>query len=128
MPVSRLVDLIDISKKEMSELGLFAGIKGHIGDGNFHGNIIYNKQDPIQRHIVHEYTKKMDQRAIEMEGTCTGEHAIGWAKKDSLLLEVGQETVDVMVIDISHRRREFATLTEISQKSLKYALDSRWIL
>ena len=40
VPLSRLPDIIEISKKEMDELGLFASVLGHIGDGNFHESIL----------------------------------------------------------------------------------------
>jgi D-lactate dehydrogenase (cytochrome) len=39
----------------------------------------------------------MVKRALEMEGTCTGEHSIGWGKKEALVWEVGHDTLGVMV-------------------------------
>lgn len=76
--------------------------------GNFHHSIIYN---PIngEREKVELCVKNAVQRALDMEGTCTGEHSIGWGKKDSLLLEVGPETLAVM-------------------KMIKGALDPCWIM
>lgn len=109
VPFSRLADIIEISKKEMDELGLFASILGHIGDGNFHESIMYNRQDPEERKKVEKCVKNMVRRALEMEGTCTGEHSVGWGKKESLLLEVGPETMGVM-------------------KAIKQSLDPKWIL
>lgn len=109
MPFSRLADIIEISKKEMDELGLFASILGHIGDGNFHESIIYNRQDKEERGKVEICVKNMVKRAIDMDGTCTGEHSVGWGKKDSLLLEVGPETLAVM-------------------RQIKQALDPLWIM
>ncbi|KAK3298327.1 uncharacterized protein B0H64DRAFT_72270 [Chaetomium fimeti] len=97
VPFSRLADIIEVSKKEMDDLGLFASILGHIGDGNFHESIIYNRQDPKEREKVEVCVKNMVKRALEMEGTCTGEHSIGWGKKESLVWEVGQDTLGVMV-------------------------------
>lgn len=109
VPFSRLADLIEVSKKEMDELGLFASILGHIGDGNFHESIMYNRADPAERQKVEACVKNMVRRAINMEGTCTGEHSIGWGKKDSLRWEVGAETLDVM-------------------RTIKRSLDPRWIM
>ncbi|OTA05341.1 hypothetical protein A9Z42_0060100 [Trichoderma parareesei] len=109
VPFSRLADIIEVSKKEMDELGLFASILGHIGDGNFHESIMYNKQDESERAKVEACVKNMVRLAIEMEGTCTGEHGVGWGKKESLLWEVGSETVGVMA-------------------AIKRSLDPRWIL
>lgn len=63
VPLSRLAELIEISKKEMDELGLFANVVGHVGDGNFHEGIMYNRRDPEERRMV--------DRALEMEGTST---------------------------------------------------------
>ncbi|KAK3388998.1 FAD-linked oxidase-like protein [Sordaria brevicollis] len=109
VPFSRLADIIEVSKKEMDDLGLFASILGHIGDGNFHESIIYNRQDKEERDKVEVCVKNMVKRALEMEGTCTGEHSIGWGKKESLLWEVGPDTLGVM-------------------KSIKLALDPKWIM
>ncbi len=109
MPLSRLADLIEISKQEMDSLGMFASILGHIGDGNFHESIMYDKNDPNERAKVAACVDNMVNRALNMEGTCTGEHSIGWGKKASLVKEVGQATVDVMA-------------------TIKGSLDPRWIL
>ncbi|OAA61598.1 FAD-linked oxidase-lik [Niveomyces insectorum RCEF 264] len=109
VPFSRLADIIEVSKKEMDDLGLFASILGHVGDGNFHESIIYNGTDAAERAKVEACVKNMVRRALDMEGTCTGEHSVGWGKKDSLLLEVGPDTLAVM-------------------KAIKAALDPYWIL
>ncbi|KAI2604766.1 FAD-linked oxidase-like protein [Hypoxylon fragiforme] len=109
VPFSRLADIIEISKKEMDDLGLFASILGHVGDGNFHESIMYNRQDKDELAKVETCVKNMVKRALDMEGTCTGEHSIGWGKKDSLLLEVGPDTLGVM-------------------KQIKSALDPLWIM
>ncbi|KAF2643459.1 D-lactate dehydrogenase mitochondrial precursor [Massarina eburnea CBS 473.64] len=109
VPLSRLPDIIEISKKEMDDLGLFASILGHIGDGNFHESIMYNNKDPKERAAVEKCIKDMVDRALEMEGTCTGEHGIGLGKKDSLLKELGLDTINVMT-------------------SIKRALDPNWLM
>ncbi|KAF4998168.1 hypothetical protein FGRMN_3372 [Fusarium graminum] len=109
VPFSRLADIIEVSKKEMDELGLFASILGHVGDGNFHESIMYNKNVPGERQKVEACVKNMVKRALDMEGTCTGEHSIGWGKKESLLWEVGPETLAVMA-------------------AVKKSFDPKWIL
>lgn len=96
VPISRLPDIIEISKKEMDDLGLFASILGHIGDGNFHESIMYNSKDPKERAAVEKCVHDMVDRALEMEGTCTGEHGIGLGKKASLQKELGVDTINVM--------------------------------
>ncbi|KAF1983811.1 D-lactate dehydrogenase mitochondrial precursor [Aulographum hederae CBS 113979] len=109
VPLSRLPDIIEISKKEMDDLGLFASVLGHIGDGNFHESILYNSKDPKERASVEQCIHRMVDRALEMDGTCTGEHGIGLGKKDSLVKELGLETIDVM-------------------RSVKQALDPYWLM
>lgn len=55
----------------MDELGLFAGILGHVGDGNFHESILYDTRNPKERAKVEKCVHDMVDRALEMEGTCT---------------------------------------------------------
>lgn len=71
VPISRLPDIIEVSKREMDELGLFASALGHVGDGNFHESIMYNAKDPAEKKKVEECVNRMVDRALEMEGTCT---------------------------------------------------------
>ncbi len=59
-------------------------IVGHLGDGNFHEAIMYNKKDPAQVTMVKEAVQKMTDRALEMEGTCT-------VSSSSLKSKVGHE-------------------------------------
>ncbi|KAG8629188.1 hypothetical protein KVT40_003053 [Elsinoe batatas] len=94
VPISRLPDIIEVSKKEMDELGLFASALGHVGDGNFHESIMYEAKDKAK---VEECVSRMVDRALEMEGTCTGEHGIGIGKKTSLVKELGLDTIGVML-------------------------------
>ncbi|PNS15976.1 D-lactate dehydrogenase [Sphaceloma murrayae] len=94
VPISRLPDIIEVSKKEMDDLGLFASALGHVGDGNFHESIMYEAKDKAK---VEECVNRMVDRALEMEGTCTGEHGIGIGKKASLVKELGLDTIGVML-------------------------------
>ncbi|KAE9990053.1 hypothetical protein Vi05172_g785 [Venturia inaequalis] len=109
VPLSRLPDIIEVSKKEMDDLGLFASVLGHIGDGNFHESILYDAKDPKERAAVEACIYKMVDRALEMDGTCTGEHGVGLGKKDSLLKELGIDTINVM-------------------RCIKASLDPHWLM
>lgn len=97
MPLSRLADIIVASKDEAASLGINACVKGHVGDGNFHENITYDTTKPGEFEKAKTAVKNMVRRAIEMEGTCTGEHGIGFGKKEALELEVGSGTILFMV-------------------------------
>lgn len=96
VPMSRLPDIIVETKADIVASGLLAGIVGHVGDGNFHSIIIYDAKDEKERHTAEELVHRMVKRAIEMEGTATGEHGVGLVKRDYLPHEVGQSTVDLM--------------------------------
>jgi D-lactate dehydrogenase (cytochrome) len=80
VPISRLAEIIEISKREGAELGIFASIIGHVGDGNFHEALMYDANDPTLHAAVGKVIHKMMDRALEMEGTVSGEHAIGMGK------------------------------------------------
>lgn len=62
---------VEISKKELDDLNIFASILGHIGDGNFHESIMYNRHDPEQYARVEKCVYDMVDRALAMEGSCT---------------------------------------------------------
>lgn len=109
VPLSRLAEIIDVSKKESSELGLFNSVLGHVGDGNFHQSVMYHPGDAEETAKVAKCVQNMMDRALEMEGTVSGEHAIGLGKKRSLQKEVGDETIDLM-------------------RRLKFAVDPLWLL
>ncbi|KAE8354422.1 hypothetical protein BDV28DRAFT_85045 [Aspergillus coremiiformis] len=96
VPLSRMAEIIDLSKKESSQLGLFSSVLGHVGDGNFHQAVMYNPDDPSQKQSVRDCVLAMVHRAVEMEGTVSGEHGIGLGKKECLLEELGPDTVGVM--------------------------------
>lgn len=93
VPISRLPDIIEETKEDLDKSGLVGAIVGHVGDGNFHAIILYNdREHDVADHVVH----KMVKRAIEMEGTATGEHGVGLVKRDYLPHEIGEPAVDLM--------------------------------
>ncbi|KAI5803365.1 hypothetical protein DFH27DRAFT_481420 [Peziza echinospora] len=99
VPVSRLSDIVEHTKADLaawsseSKLGGVGAIVGHVGDGNFHCILLFDERE---RPVVEEIVHRMVERAIEMEGTVTGEHGVGLVKRDYLPDELGQTTVDAM--------------------------------
>lgn len=93
VPISRLPDVIEETKEDLRKSGLMASIVGHVGDGNFHTIMLYND---LQRKRAEELVHRMVKRAVEMEGTVTGEHGVGLVKRDYLEHELGVTTVDLM--------------------------------
>ncbi|KAL1898549.1 D-lactate ferricytochrome c oxidoreductase [Sporothrix stenoceras] len=93
VPISRLPDAIEEAQADLRRVGLRGTIVGHVGDGNFHTIVVYA---PEQRHTAEEFVHRMVKRAIELEGTVTGEHGVGLVKRDYLPHELGEDTVAVM--------------------------------
>ncbi|PGH23805.1 glycolate oxidase, subunit GlcD [Polytolypa hystricis UAMH7299] len=93
VPISRLPDIIEQTKEDILKQGLLGGICGHVGDGNFHTILLFND---AEREKVEGVIHRMVKRAIEMEGTVTGEHGVGLVKRDYLDHELGESTVDAM--------------------------------
>ncbi|KAJ3744008.1 FAD-linked oxidase-like protein [Lentinula detonsa] len=94
VPVSRLPDLVYETKQDLSTLGLVAPIVGHVGDGNFHAQIMFTNEAELATAKV--VVERMVHRAIAMDGTCTGEHGVGLGKKQYLVEELGAGTVELM--------------------------------
>ena len=80
VPVSRLAECIAATRKDFEDTGLMAAFVGHVGDGNFHTTIWVEPEDEAAIVLAHEVIARMSQRAILMDGTCTGEHGIGVGK------------------------------------------------
>src|SRR5206468_3768912 len=69
---------------------------GHIGDGNFHLMLLVDPAKPEETEIAKQFNKRLVERALRLEGTCTGEHGIGMGKMESMRMELGEDVIDVM--------------------------------
>jgi len=96
VPISRLAECIGQAVVEADEAGLPYYIVGHVGDGNFHLAYMVKEGDLGQRATAERLSLQMVQRAIALEGTCTGEHGIGLHKMGFLVDEAGVGAVDLM--------------------------------
>ena len=67
-----------------------APIVGHAGDGNFHISFVLNPNDPKEIAEAERLSQRLVQRALSLDGTCTGEHGIGCGKIDFLIAEHGK--------------------------------------
>jgi D-lactate dehydrogenase (cytochrome) len=96
VPISRLAECIAETKRDVEESGLLAPIVGHVGDGNFHLAILVDPEDPTELDRARALNDRLVRRAIAMDGTCTGEHGVGYGKSAFLELEHGREALDMM--------------------------------
>lgn len=96
VPISRLADCVEETKKEIEALGLIAPLVGHVGDGNFHVQPLVRMDDPAEVELVRGFISRMVERAIAMDGTCTGEHGVGQEKRRYMEREHGTEALELM--------------------------------
>ena len=92
VPISRLADCVNATQEKLAELGLEAPIVGHVGDGNFHTLLLINTENPEEIATADAFVGWLNELAISMEGTCTGEHGIGQGKAKYLGKEIGEAT------------------------------------
>jgi D-lactate dehydrogenase (cytochrome) len=109
VPISRLAECILETKADLEKNKVIYSIIGHVGDGNFHVQMLIDPHDPADVANAEGINQRMVSRAIAMDGTCTGEHGVGLHKMDFLVQEHGEDAIDVM-------------------RSIKHAFDPRNIL
>jgi D-lactate dehydrogenase (cytochrome) len=95
VPISRLAECIIETKRDLSQSPIPYALVGHVGDGNFHLVFMIDPNRPEEVAEASRLNDRMVTRALAMEGTCTGEHGIGYGKMDFLIAEHG-EAVEVM--------------------------------
>jgi D-lactate dehydrogenase (cytochrome) len=95
VPISRLAQCIAETRRDLDRSTVIAAMVGHVGDGNFHLAFILDPDKPEEQAEASAINDRMVQRAIAMDGTCTGEHGVGYGKMDFLIAEHG-DAVAVM--------------------------------
>jgi D-lactate dehydrogenase (cytochrome) len=96
VPISRLAECILETRRDIDESRLVAPIVGHVGDGNFHVSVVLDPDDRAELERAVAFNERLVRRAIAFEGTCTGEHGIGYGKSRFLELEHGAAAVGAM--------------------------------
>ncbi|KAK1927369.1 FAD-linked oxidase-like protein [Papiliotrema laurentii] len=96
VPVGNLPRLVKETKEDLAKHGIVGPILGHVGDGNFHSALIFDPKIPGEFEKVDAAAHRMVERAIALDGTCTGEHGVGIGKKIYLRSELGDGTLNVM--------------------------------
>lgn len=96
VPISRLAECITETRKDIDSEGLTAPIVGHVGDGNFHVIILFDTADVSEKRRARNLHQRMVARALEMGGTCSGEHGIGYGKLEFMKQEHGPGALQAM--------------------------------
>jgi D-lactate dehydrogenase (cytochrome) len=96
VPISQLAACVNDTVADLQDAGILATIVGHVGDGNFHVQMLVDGDSPAEVAGAEALNARLVGRALNMDGTCTGEHGIGLHKQAYLLDEVGAESVSLM--------------------------------
>jgi len=95
VPISRLAECIEKTKARLATSGLTPSILGHVGDGNFHVVFPLEPDNTDELAEAQRLSREIVDIALEMDGTCTGEHGVGLGKRGALEKEHG-EAVNLM--------------------------------
>ena len=85
VPISNLVECIKFAEEEIKNYNLRAPMVGHVGDGNFHTTILYDPNNKDDYKMIRDFSDKLIDKALSLDGTITGEHGIGIQKKTYLM-------------------------------------------
>ncbi|HEX8961849.1 MAG TPA: FAD-linked oxidase C-terminal domain-containing protein [Rhodocyclaceae bacterium] len=96
VPISRLADCIAETVDDIERSGLTAPLVGHVGDGNFHLLLLADPDDAGENERAKAFSARLAERAIRMDGTCTGEHGVGIGKRGYLAQEHGADALSIM--------------------------------
>jgi D-lactate dehydrogenase (cytochrome) len=96
VPISRLAECVAGTQADIAEMQLVAPIVGHVGDGNFHVSLLIDIDDAAEIRRAEQFLERLANRALALEGTCTGEHGVGQGKMKYLAKELGEPALATM--------------------------------
>jgi D-lactate dehydrogenase (cytochrome) len=96
VPISRLADCVTETQRDIEESRILAPIVGHVGDGNFHLTLLIDMDDADEVKRAKALSERLIERALAMDGTCTGEHGVGQGKMKYLAAEYGTAALAAM--------------------------------
>ena len=96
VPISRLAECVTTASEAATAAGMQHYIVGHVGDGNFHIAYLVDPNVPAERELAEKLNQELVRRAIDVQGTCSGEHGIGLHKMGFLVDEAGAGAIDMM--------------------------------
>jgi D-lactate dehydrogenase (cytochrome) len=96
VPISQYPVIASYTNDLMAEMGLRGALFGHAGDGNVHTVVFAPTTDAAGLARVQEFNDQVVQKAISLDGTCTGEHGVGIGKQKYMVHEHGEGAIEVM--------------------------------
>ena len=97
VPVNKIDEFIRFTHELAEQTGVRIPSFGHAGDGNLHIYICKdNLSDAQWEAVLNDCFDKMYEKAEELGGLISGEHGIGYAKKDYLRKQFGDTPIGIM--------------------------------
>ena len=90
VPISRYPEMAIYAQELVEERGAAGYVFGHAGDGNLHVVMAGDPKDKAEWSVLEDINNRIVTRAIELGGTCTGEHGVGIGKRKFMDLEHGR--------------------------------------
>ncbi|BDR75144.1 FAD-binding oxidoreductase [Clostridium tetani] len=97
VPRNKVAEFIKYTYELQNKFGIKIKNFGHAGDGNLHVYVLRDDLNEEQwKKKLKDVFKCMYDKAHELEGTVSGEHGIGYAKKEYLFESIGDEQKELM--------------------------------
>ncbi len=90
VPISRYPEMVIFSQQLVEDRDVTGYVFGHAGDGNIHVVMTGDPKDEREWAVLEAINDRIVTRAVELGGTCTGEHGVGIGKRKFMKLEHGQ--------------------------------------
>ena len=96
MPKGNVLKLFDVIQTLRDKFNLLVPSFGHVGDGNIHVNILFDPSDRSESARAIAAEEALFRSVIELEGSISGEHGIGFTKAKYLNYELSSDAIDLM--------------------------------
>jgi glycolate oxidase len=96
VPRGRVPELFGVIADLKEEFGLRMASFGHAGDGNIHVNLLVDRARPAEAERAKQAERVLFERVVGLEGSISGEHGIGFAKKPYIGLELSEAEIALM--------------------------------
>ncbi|MBL8205546.1 MAG: FAD-binding protein [Blastocatellia bacterium] len=96
IPRSRIPEMLAFLEGVSARYGYRIPTFGHAGDGNLHTNIMLPNNEPETKQIAAQAVREIFQKTVDLGGTLSGEHGIGYAKAPFLDLALTKPTIALM--------------------------------
>jgi len=97
VPRDRIPDYIERAEEVAKRHGVVVSNIGHAGDGNVHSIIVRgDMEEEAWRKTLEAVVGELIEISIDIGGTISGEHGVGYAKKGYLVDQVGETQVELM--------------------------------